>query len=300
MSTLTLTPSVPPASTVTMLGQIASWTLPAGVVYQHHDIVTALAHAGMDVSLARLLCPRHEFIRAVRKIAGPAIIGEVDEPDSVTFQLDLRVQCGNALNYVPQATCRLDTITGVITCTDAVLLPRLQAEMAAAKTGRSAADINRLLFRAFARETNDPLAIVHLKKGSGVYFVYQQWVYFLDKIQAFISALTVGVGDLARCEIPECTHSIATVATQTAEAIEDVIDDYERDLMGLTLDSSEKAVQKAHDSVQRAIYMVHFRREFLGFHATRLEDHVAYCQKLLRDHVVSREAANPCLPTLSA
>jgi len=65
MSTLVL--SVPQSSST--LGEIASWSFPSGQTFLHADIVAALSTAGLDVTLARRLCPRNEFIRAVRRLA---------------------------------------------------------------------------------------------------------------------------------------------------------------------------------------------------------------------------------------
>jgi hypothetical protein len=264
------------------LGQIASWTFAPGKTFLHADIVAALSSAGLDATLARTLCPRFEFIRAVRNLAGDRIIGEVEKSDDdVIFQLDRREQHGDRLTYSYDLTCRMDAVTGKIDCSDPALEICLRAEMAQARVGRTLADLNRLIQRAFDRETKDPLACISLKKGSGVYFVYEQHVAFLDRVERFLVALG---GDCRRCPIPSGTvQGDASVAAATADAIYDVIDKYEAAIEQLNTDSSLKAVERARASVGMASDMIFQRHQFLGAHAARLEDHLAYVEKLFRD-----------------
>src|SRR3954452_9399954 len=83
------------AAGMKLLGEIISWTCP-GVAVRHADVVTALTDAGLDVSVARQLLPRHAFARACQKLRKGRLIRSVaEDAEAITFQFTHEARAGD-------------------------------------------------------------------------------------------------------------------------------------------------------------------------------------------------------------
>ena len=272
-------PNLTISSGIQFLGEIVSWEFPAGTKFQHSDLVAALAACGLNAAAARSLHPRFAFIRAIRQMAADKIIGSIEDGTSkVTFQLthERLDQAANLLAYDFEATVSMCKVTGTIMSTDPVLEAEATRLMNHHLGRRKIQDVTRLLQGLFGKNAD----LFPIKQISGVYFVPQRFSRFLDQIDLFVTKIG---GQLRRYPIPEGTpQGNASVAAAVSDGLADMISEYEETVRGLQSDASEKAVNKAWDSVATAYQKVSSYRDYLGAHCTILEDHVALVGHLIR------------------
>lgn len=258
----------------TILGELIAWEVPTNTTISLTDLVAALTLAGLDPKAARLLGPRHAFVRACRQLAEQRIIRNLEEDqDHITFQFTAERRDSDQYRYDFEAKLTLDKSTGTITCADAALQAKAEAAFLQCLEQRKTQDITRLLQSLFSRNA-DLFPI----KG-GVYFVPQMHVPFLDKVEKFLSTLN---GTLARFPVPEGKATV-TVQTVVVDGLMAEITEYETAISGLSIESKPSAIRHAHAKVAAAYAKIESYAYYLGGERARLEDHLAWVEHLLQD-----------------
>src|SRR3954452_20959198 len=154
------------AAGMKLLGEIISWTCP-GVAVRHADVATALTDAGLNVSVARQLLPRHAFARACKKLAHDRIIRPVSEDaEAITFQFTQESRAGDKYEYKLETMLKLEKATGRVRCDLAGLATLAQELLDRAIDHRTGSDVTRLIQRLFHRHAD----LFPVREAGGVYF----------------------------------------------------------------------------------------------------------------------------------
>ena len=270
---------------VVLLGEVVCWKVPTGTVIRHADMVAALQGAGLDASAARVLCKRHAFVRACRELSADRIVRRLHEDNGlVTFQFTAEVLDAGQFRYDFEATVSMDKATGAVTGSDPALAQRVETELNACEEDRTVTDITRVVNVLFRRHAD----LFPIREQGGAYFVPQAHAAFIGQVEQFLAALG---GRLARFPIPDGTpQGNTSVSTAVADGLTDILAEYEASIAVIDCNTRDSTLDRAFQLVQAAAAKVHFYRQYLGSHAARLEDHVAWLGKMLRDRKEEAEA----------
>ncbi len=263
---------------LSLLGEIIAWEVPTGTTVKHQDLVSALQAAGLDDSAARVLHKRHAFVRACRELAADRLVRNLDEDsDSVTFQFTAERKQADRFEYTFEATVTLDKRTGDVTGSDSGLAKAVKAKLDHCEEVRDVKDITRVIQALFRRQAD----LFPIKWPVAVYFVPQQHAAFLGKVEQFVTALG---GRLPRFPVPDGTaQGNQSVSNAVSDALYDRISEYEADVASISISTRDATLDRAHRSLRAVADKIAQYEQFLGSHKARVEDHLAYVEKLLCD-----------------
>jgi hypothetical protein len=275
------------APVASFAGEVVAWQLPVGTVITHADLTAGLLTAGLDPKYARRLCDRHAFVRACHKLAADRLIRNYAEDDkAISFQFTREAMGTGQLVYNFEAMVTLDKTTKAITCTDPGLQQMATTQLAQCLEDRKTTDVTRLLHSMF-RDHADLFPI----KG-GVYFVPHQHQAFVDKVEAFLTAIR---GTVARFAVPDGAGA-PVVTTVTVERIVtdgmySLIEEVETEIPNIGDTTRASTLESLEGRMQELDYKLKTYADYVGVHRVRLEDHLAYVAKLKRDRIAEVQAS---------
>lgn len=270
------------------LGQIVSWTSPAGVPIE--TLRKAIAKAGLEDSLIRKMLPRNAFARAARKLAENRVITQTgEEGDVLYFQFtrqEVDVTARQA-EYWREAVLSLSKASGDVECISG---PRMtdaeQAELVATVTSmidaeianRTASDVTTLVQRIFIKGSADLVAI---REAGGAYFIPANQMEVVDRVAELMQE--VG-GTLRR-------FSIGSGDVETRRSVAESMDDHFARLVREFKDSCENISPDSMPSVMRnrrlRIKELRFKlesfRDLLAGHADGLANAIEDAEAHLND-----------------
>ena len=275
------------------IGELVSWEFPEGHTFRQSQLVFELAAAGLDPSFARPICEQFAFGRACKMIDKKAICKKVKKQGStITYQVNATVQVNDQIEYPLSTQVSMDKDTGTVTCPDSSVLSRVLTLMLDCIESRSIDDACRTLCRMIEQKVS---LVISIRKGSRVYFIPAGNTGFVNNLEAFVK--NVG-GVCKRFDQFDTPSTTAAVAVATSDAIEEVLTEYERDMIDYNRAPTARKLKTLAKSVQRANDLVWIHRQRLGAHASILEDHVAHVAKLLSDAQLSASQSALATPSV--
>ena len=268
-----------------LLGEILTWSA-AGVTVRHLDLIDALTGCGLEASVARELAPRHAFSRACKKLSEARIIRQVAEDETtIRFQFTAESRVGDRYSYDFETLLFLEKATGKVTCDLAGLATLAQEELDRCIAVRTGGDITRVVQRLFERKAD----LFPIRDQGGAYFVPQEHVAFVDKIQALLGRLN---GSLRRYPIPAGTpHGDRSVKEAVANGLETLIAEHETAIASFGEDTRSDTLTRTAERIRLTRHKVESYACYLAEEKSRLEKALATASKRLRDKVEQIAAA---------
>jgi hypothetical protein len=260
-----------------LLGEILTWSA-AGVTVRHLDLIEALTGCGLDEAVARELAPRHAFARACKKLSEARIIRQVAEDETtIRFQFTAESRVGDRYSYDFETMLSLEKATGKVTCDLAGLATLAQEELDRCIAVRTGGDITRVVQRLFERKAD----LFPIRDQGGAYFVPQEHVAFVDKIQALLGRLN---GSLRRYPIPAGTpHGDRSVKEAVANGLETLIAEHETAIAKFGEDTRSDTLTRTAERIRLTRHKVEAYACYLAEEKSRLEKALATASKRLRD-----------------
>lgn len=219
-------------NTHTLLGEVIAWNLPDNTTIPYTDLLDALRAAGLNEKVAKEMLPRYAFVRAAKELADQRIIRQVaDEGGVLTFQFTREYldKQDNQFHYQYETALDLDKTTGKITPHDPAdrfqtsvdtLITRAQALLEKCKNERLTGDITRYLKILFNKEAD----LFPVRNAGGVYFVPEQHMAFVDKIETLVTTLH---GNVTRFPVPVGTKAgDKSVQQAVSQGLQQLIDEH--------------------------------------------------------------------------
>lgn len=175
-----------------LLGECITWCLREnrGIVNTHQSVIDSLKSAGLDEKMAKQFLPSQAFNRACTKLREERVIDIIrNDKDEILFQFSKRsvqddvTEGGQEFLYQKEVKIFLNKSTGNLKCKDPTILEQAQKELDRCMEARTTTDVSNIVTKLC--ETNADLIPI----GTGVYFVPQDHVSFLDKISLFLKQL---------------------------------------------------------------------------------------------------------------
>jgi hypothetical protein len=262
-----------------LLGEIITWTC-GGIKVRHIDLVNALKDVSLDECVARELAPRHAFTRACRKLAQARIIRQVSEDKStITFQLTAEKKEGDHFAYELETLLSLDKASGKVSCEMPGLATLAQEELDRCIEARTGGDVTRVIQRLFERKAD----LFPIREQGGCYFVPQEHVSFVDRVQAFLGKIN---GKMNRFPVPAGTaHGDRSVKDAVADGIAAMIEEHLAAIASFGEDTRQDTLVRAAERIRQTKFKVEAYSTYLMEERTRLEKELASASARLRDKV---------------
>jgi len=269
----------PVTTGVALLGEIITWST-AGVTIRHLDLVDALRGAGLDEAVARELAPRHAFTRACTKLADDRIIRQVGEDAAtITFQFTAEHRDGDRFQYDFETLLTLNKTTGQVGCSLPGLATLAQEELDRCIAVRTGGDVTRVVQKLFERQAD----LFPIRDQGGAYFVPQDHVGFVDRVQGFVGRLG---GQLHRFPIPTGTaHGDKAVKDTVAHGIAALIAEHEAAIAGFGEDTREATLTRMAERIRTTKHKVEAYACYLAEERSRLERALSQAATKLRTKV---------------
>jgi hypothetical protein len=268
-----------------LLGEILTWSA-AGVSIRHLDLIDALTGCGLDESVARELAPRHAFSRACKKLSEARIIRQIAEDQTtITFQFTAESRVGDRYSYDFETLLYLEKATGKVSCALAGLATLAQEELDRCIAVRTGGDITRVVQRLFERKAD----LFPIRDQGGAYFVPQEHVGFVDRIQALLSKVN---GSLRRFPIPAGTpHGDRSVKESVAAGLEALIAEHELAIASFGEDTRSDTLTRTAERIRLTRHKVEAYACYLAEEKARLEKALTMASAKLRGKVEDIAAA---------
>jgi hypothetical protein len=272
-----------------LLGEVITWSC-SGVRVRHSDLVGALREAGLDESAARELAPRHAFARACRKLSEARIIRPVSEDaHSIRFQFTAERREEGRYTYELETLLTLDKASGKVSCDLPGLATLAQEELDRCIAARTGSDVTRVIQRLFERQAD----LFPVRPGGGCYFVPQEHVAFVDRVQAFLGRLN---GKMNRFPVPAGTpEGDRSVKDAVADGLAGLIAEHRSAVAAFGSDTREETLERAAGRIRDTRFKVAAYAEYLAGEKDRLERELAQAAAELRARVESLAEAGPAL-----
>ena len=266
-------------------GEIITWAA-AGVAIRHRDLVTALRDCDLDDGVARELAPRHAFTRACKKLARRRIIRQVAEDDThLRFQFTAEKKEADHFIYELETLLTLEKATGRVTCDLPGLAALAQEHLDACIEARTGGDVTRIVQRLFERQAD----LFPIRDQGGAYFVPQEHLDFLDRVQAFLGRLN---GKMNRFPVPAGTaHGDRSVREAVAAGLAGLIAEHEAAIAGFGEDTRPATLERAAERIRLTRHKIEAYAAYLAEEREHLERDLADASGKLRAKV---EALAPC------
>ena len=271
----------------TLLGEIITWAC-SGVAVRHLDLIHALRGSGLDESVARELAPRHAFSRACKKLSEARIIRQVGEDaTAVTFQFTAEHRAGDRFAYDFETMLTLEKASGKVSCPLIGLATLAQEELDRCIAARTGGDVTRIIQKLFERQAD----LFPIREQGGAYFVPQEHVEFVDRIQTFLGQIN---GTLHRFPVPAGTpHGDRSVKAAVADGIAALIADHQAAIERFGEDTRPSTFERAAERIRQARYKVEVYATYLAEEKTRLEQSLAGAAATLRQKIEQLAAREP-------
>jgi hypothetical protein len=262
-----------------LLGEVITWNC-TGVLIRHRDLIDALRDAGLDETVARELAPRHAFARACKKLSEARIIRQVAEDDQVIrFQFTAEHRDGDRFTYDLETMLTLDKATGRVSCDLPGLATLAQEHLDHCLQARTGGDITRIVQRLFERRAD----LFPIRDKGGAYFVPQEHVGFVDRVQAFLGQIN---GRLARFPVPAGTpEGDRSVKESVAAGLSALITEHEAAIASFGADTRADTLQRAAERIRLTRHKIEAYACYLAEERARLERELASASARLRARV---------------
>jgi hypothetical protein len=262
-----------------LLGEIITWSC-AGVAIRHLDVVEALRDNSLDEGVARELAPRHAFARACKKLREARIIRQVNEDEKfIQFQFTAEHRDGDRYSYDFETLLTLEKSTGKVTCDLFGLATLAQEELDRCIQARTGGDVTRIVQKLFERRAD----LFPIREQGGAYFVAQEHVAFIDKVQVFLGRLN---GKMNRFPVPAGTpHGDRSVKDAVAEGLGALIVEHEQAIARFGEDTRTDTLERAAERIRQTRYKVEAYAAYLAEEKSRLEKDLAIASAKLRAKV---------------
>jgi len=264
-----------------LLGQVIAWST-AGVALRHAALVEALAAAGLDPAVARELAPKHAFSRAAKHLSDQRIIRALaEDADTMTFQLTLEQKHSDRIDYIRETMLKLDKRTGTVTCDLPGLATLAQEHLDRAIEARTGNDVTRVIQRLFERHAD----LFPVRPQGGVYFVPEQHVSFVSKVERFLSRIN---GQLLRFPVPSGTvEGDRSVKTAVAAGLSALIAEHREAVANFGEDTRDHTLDRAADRIRQTRFKIESYSELLAEEKVRLDLALAAARDELRAKVAA-------------
>ena len=262
-----------------LLGEVITWSC-TGVTIRHLDLIDALRDSGLDEALARELAPRHAFTRACKKLSEARIIRQVAENETaVTFQFTAEHKEGDRFSYDLETMLTLDKTSGRVTCDLPGLATLAQEHLDHCIQARTGGDVTRIVQRLFERRAD----LFPIREKGGAYFVPQEYVGFVDRVQEFLGKLN---GRLARFPVPSGTpEGDRSVKESVAAGLSDLIAEHEVAIASFGEDTRPVTLHRAAERIRLTRHKIEAYSCYLAEERERLERDLAGASAKLRAKV---------------
>jgi hypothetical protein len=280
MTTLTRTNGLftaPPGTK--LLGEIITWSC-SKISIRHVDLIEALRDSSLEESVARELAPRHAFARACKKLAQQRIIRQVSEDDSViTFQFTAEHRDGDHFSYDLETMLCLEKATGKVTCDLPGLATLAQEELDRCLEARTGGDVTRIIQKLFERQAD----LFPIREQGGAYFCPQEYVFFVDQVQAFLGRLN---GKMNRFPVPAGTpEGDRSVKESVAAGLGALIVEHQSAIEAFGADTRPSTLERAAERIRQTRFKIEAYSAYLAEEKTRLEEKLAAAAYQLRGKV---------------
>jgi hypothetical protein len=277
-----------------LLGEIITWNC-AGIGAKHLEVVEALRASGLDESVARELAPRHAFARACRKLSDARIIRQVAEDETtIRFQFTAEHREDNQFYYDLETMLSLNKASGLVTCSLPALAELAQNELDRCLEARTSSDVTRIIQKLFERRAD----LFPIREQGGVYYVPQEHVRFVDKIQGFVVRLN---GRLPRFPIPAGTpEGDRSVKESVAAGLSALIGEHEQAVASFGEDTRQSTLERAAERIRQTRFKIEAYSIYLAEEKSRLEDKLASAARSLREKVASLTVVEEAIPADAA
>ena len=262
-----------------LLGEIITWNC-GGITVGHLDLVEALRDADLDESVARELAPRHAFSRACKKLNDARIIRQINEDDShITFQFTTEQRDGDRYTYELETLLKLNKNSGKVTCELAGLATLAQEELDRCIHARTGSDVTRMIQRLFEKKAD----LFPIREKGGVYFVPQEHVGFVDRVQTFVGRIN---GNLSRFPVPSGTpHGDKSVKESVAGGLASLIAEHHDAIKGFGDDTRHKTLERAAERIKLTKHKIESYACYLAEEKAKLETELAKAAADLRSRI---------------
>lgn len=275
-----------------LLGEIITWAC-AKLAIRHIDLIEALRDSGLDEGVARELAPRHAFARACKKLAQQRIIRQVGEDEKViTFQFTQESRKHDHFEYALETMLFLDKATGKVSCDLSGLATLAQEELDRCLEVRTGGDVTKVVQRLFERRAD----LFPIREQGGAYFVPQEHVDFVDRVQTFLGRLN---GKMNRFPVPAGTpEGDRSVKESVAAGLAALIAEHQSAIAAFGEDTRHSTLERAAERIRQTRFKISAYADYLAEEKARLEDQLAETAATLRAKVEA--LADTGIPLASA
>lgn len=273
-------------------GEIVTWNAKSGSVHTHSAIVSALQSAGLNHELAREFLPRHAWARAARKMEDGRLIDKVNETaDVLVFQFTKQFVNSKKeeVQFKKETLVRLNKTTGEITCDDKAIQEVAQNELNRATQERTTNDVTKIVQRLF----DDNASLFPIRDQGGAYFVPQEHIDFIAKVQTFLGQLG---GSMRRFEVADGKNSKSAIASSIAESFESLIQEHNEAVEGFTLSTRADTLENAANRIRDTRVKLEAYAHYLSGQSKELLKQVDSAKKKLHDRIQGLEKERAELP----
>lgn len=267
-----------------LLGEIITWTC-TGSSIKHLDVINGLRDVNLDEGVARELAPRHAFSRACKKLAQDRIIRQINEDSaSIVFQFTAEKKQDDRFTYELETLLTLEKSTGKVTCPKAGLAALAQEELDRCIQARTGGDVTRIVQKLFEQKAD----LFPIRARGGAYFVPQEHIDFVDRVQKFLSKLN---GQMQRFPIPAGTpHGDGSVKDAVANGISGLIADHAAAVELFGDDTRSDTLERAAEKIRLTRHKIAAYSEYLADERDRLERELSAASGKLREKVLQLAA----------
>lgn len=262
-----------------LLGEIITWSC-AKIRICHLDLIVALRDSGLDESVARELAPRHAFARACKKLSEARIIRQVAEDEkAIEFQFTAEHREGDHFSYDLETMLTLDKATGKVTCDLPGLATLAQEELDRCLEARTGSDVTRIIQKLFERRAD----LFPIREQGGAYFCPQEYVFFVDQVQAFLGRLN---GKMNRFPVPSGTpEGDRSVKESVAAGLATLIEEHQSAIAAFGADTRPSTLERAAERIRQTRFKIEAYAAYLAEEKARLQEQLANAAHQLRAKV---------------
>jgi hypothetical protein len=271
----------------TLLGEVISWNLPENTIVSFAQLKQALLVAGLDEKIAREMLPRHAFARAAKQLAQERIIRcTEDSGHTMKFQFTreyLNTASGQFV-YDYETTLQLDKDTGAVQPDYSVpvgghssdLARQAQQLLDKARQERTTADITRYIMTLFSKQAD----LFPVRNAGGVYFVPEQHIGFVDKVETLLTALN---GTVTRFPVPAGTkQGDKSVRDAVQQGLQTLIDEHLKAVDEFGTDTRPSTIERAARKIEEAKFKIESYAMYLEDESQKLNASLAAVSVTLR------------------
>lgn len=274
---------------VLLHGEIVSWDIPSGTQVSIGTLRAALAAAQFDESFARDMQPRNAFTRAAASMEDKRIIRKLaDRGGQLWFQFTREDAEGDGdarrLAYNFEAVLILDKATGAVTCDGHPdLVVEAERLINLEKDTRYTNDITRIMSTIFVKNAD----VFPVRSQGGCYFVPAKFSEFLDRLDAFLTALARGAS-LRRFPVPAgFPAGDRSVKESVDYGLGQMIDEHLKAVEAMDDSTRKGTADKAMDLVRQTRFKIEAYADFLGDKQADLLKRVEDAREVLRQKMAA-------------